>query len=889
MIDNNSSAKRNAGTICGGHAIRIASWLSGAEPGKTNPAADAAVKGSPESEAFWGNSGGAMMTEQNYRVTGMTCSACAAHVQKAAAKLEGVEYSSVNLATEKMTVRFDENKASFEHIKKAVENAGYGLEEEKKTKRQELAVEGMTCAACSAAVERSVRKLEGVASVSVNLATNRAVFEYDPSKVKLSQIKDAIAKAGYTPKDIEAEKARDIEGEKRRRALKIMRLRLIIAIVFAAPILYIAMSHMFAALKLPIPYFMSPHDFPLMFALVQMFLTIPVILAGSRFFRVGFKTLLKGAPNMDTLVAIGTGSAFLYGVYATVMIYLGSFEFAQSLYFESAAVVITLVMVGKYLEAVSKGKTSEAIKKLMGLKPKTAVIVKDSAEMEVPLDEVAVGDIVLVRPGSSIPVDGVVLEGVSAVDESMLTGESLPVEKQAGSNVTGGSINGEGLIKFTTTHVGEDTALSKIIRLVEDAQGKKAPIAKLADVISGYFVPVVLGIAVVAAVVWALAGRDFNFDLNVFVTVLVIACPCALGLATPTAIMVGTGKGAELGILIKGGEALETTHKLGAVVFDKTGTISEGKPVLTDIKTYGSLNETEALILSASAERGSEHPIARAIVEGARTKGIDFPEPDEFKAVPGRGIDAAVSGKRVLAGNVKLMAENGIDISAADADAQALSGQGRTLMYIAVNGALVALMAAADTVKPSSRAAVAKLKSMGVKVYMITGDNRNTAKAIADEVNIDDVLADVLPGDKASEVKKLQEKGYKVAMVGDGINDAPALVQADVGMAIGTGTDIAVESADVVLMRGDLNEVSSAIALSRATIRNIRQNLFWAFIYNMAGIPLAAGVIYAFGGPLLNPIYAGAAMALSSVSVVSNALRLKRFKIKQYQNEREFA
>lgn len=859
--------EKNVST-CDKNAMSIASWLGGAGQGNINQAAAAAVDGE------------ATMTEKNYKVTGMTCSACTAHVQRAAAKLAGVEYSNVNLTTEKLTVRFDENTVKFEDIKKAVENAGYGLEEEQKAKRQEIGVEGMTCSSCCAAVERAVKKLSGVMSVSVNLATNRTSVEYDPLKVKLSQIKEAIAKAGYTPTDIKAEKTNDIEDEKRRHGLKVMRLRLIIAIVFAAPILYIAMSHMFPSLKVPIPYFMGSHNFPLMFALIQMFLTIPVILAGSKFFRIGFKTLLKGAPNMDTLVAIGTGSAFLYGIYATVMIYLGSFEYAQSLYFESAAVVITLVMLGKYLEAVSKGKTSEAIKKLMGLKPKTATVIKDGNEMEVPLDEVAVGDIVLVRPGSSIPVDGVIVEGATTADESMLTGESLPVEKQAGSNVTGGSINGEGLIKFTATRVGEDTALSKIIKLVEEAQGKKAPIAKLADIISGYFVPVVLGVAVIAAVVWALAGRDFNFDLNVFVTVLVIACPCALGLATPTAIMVGTGKGAELGILIKGGEALETTHKLKAVVFDKTGTITEGRPVLTDIKTYGALSGNEALLLSAAAERGSEHPIARAIVEGAKAKGMELPEPEEFKAVPGRGIDAAVKGKRILAGNIKLMTDNGIDISAAELDAKMLSAQGRTLMYIAVNGRLEALMAAADTVKPSSKAAVAKLKSLGVKVFMITGDNRNTAKAIADEVNIDDVLADVLPGDKANEVKKLQSAGYKVAMVGDGINDAPALVQADVGMAIGTGTDIAVESADVVLMRGDLNEVSSAIALSRATIRNIRQNLFWAFIYNLAGIPLAAGLIYALGGPLLNPIYAGAAMALSSVSVVSNALRLKRFKIK---------
>ncbi len=816
------------------------------------------------------------MTEKSYRVTGMTCASCAAHVQKAAAKLTGVEQSDVNIATEKLTVRFDESKVGFADIKEAVESAGYGLEEPE-PKRAELMVEGMTCAACSAAVERSVKKLAGVSSASVNITTNRAVIEYDPSKVKLSEIKQAVIKAGYTPKDIETEPRGD---DRSIRLLREMRGRVITAIVFSLPILYIAMGHMFG-IGLPVPEFMDHHMHPLVFALVQLALTIPVLIAGRHFYIIGFKTLLRGAPNMDSLVAIGTGSAFLYGVYAIVMIYLGYKEFVDLLYLESAAVVVTLVMLGKYLEAVSKGKTSEAIKKLMNLRPKTAVIVKGGEEIEVPLDEVLPGDIVLVRPGASIPVDGVVEEGISSVDESMLTGESLPVEKHPGSKVTGGSINGEGLMKFRATLVGEDTALSKIIKLVEEAQGKKAPIAKLVDIISGYFVPAVLGIAVVAAVLWALAGRDFNFVLSIFVTVLVIACPCALGLATPTAIMVGTGKGAELGILIKGGEALETTHKVAAVVFDKTGTITEGKPVLTDIKTYGTLGERQVLYLSASAERGSEHPIARAIAEHAKANGIEPGEPEEFKAVPGRGIDAVAGGKRVLAGNIKLMSENGINTDTAKADEQTLSGAGRTLMYIAVDGVLEALMAAADTVKPTSKAAVEKLKSLGVDVYMITGDNESTARAIANEVGIDNVLADVLPGDKAGEVKKLQEGGGKVAMVGDGINDAPALVQADVGMAIGTGTDVAVESADVVLMRGDLNEVCAAIALSRATIRNIRQNLFWAFIYNTLGIPLAAGVLYAFGGPLLNPVFAGAAMALSSVSVVSNALRLKRFRIKE--------
>jgi P-type Cu+ transporter len=660
-----------------------------------------------------------------------------------------------------------------------------------------------------------------------------------------------------------------------------MRIRLTIAIAFSAPVLYLAMGHMFG-LSLPVPGFMDMHKGnTFVFALVQLILTVPVLIAGSRFFIVGMRTLFKGAPNMDSLVAVGTGSAFLYSAFATVMIALGNMDYMDSLYFESAAVVITLVMVGKYLEAASKGKTSEAIKKLMRLQPKTAVIIKNGQEMETPLDEVAPGDILLVRPGASVPVDGIVTEGMSSIDESMLTGESLPVEKQPGSEVTGGSINGEGLIKFRATRVGEDTALSGIIRLVEDAQGKKAPIARLADVIAGYFVPAVIGIAFVSAIAWAIAGEPFDFLLNTFVTVLVIACPCALGLATPTAIMVGTGKGAELGILIKGGEALETAHKVNAVVLDKTGTITEGKPVLSDIKPYGGMSAEEALTLSASAERGSEHPIARAIVEYAKEKGITLSEPASFQAVPGRGINAAVGGRGVLAGNIKFMLESSVDVSAADNDTRTLSKAGKTLMYVAVDGKLAALMAAADTVKLNSREAVQSLQSLGIEVYMITGDNQNTANAIAKEAGIKHVLAEVLPQDKAAEVKKLQQSGKKVAMVGDGINDAPALVQADIGMAIGTGTDVAVESADLVLMRGDLMEVPAAIALSRATMRIIRQNLFWAFIYNSIGIPFAAGVFYAFGGPQMTPVFAGAAMALSSVSVVSNALRLKRFKMKR--------
>ncbi len=809
-------------------------------------------------------------------MTGMTCSACSAHVQKAVAKLPGVASADVNLTTEKLHVTYDETVTGFDDIKKAVEDGGYGIEDN--TRRVTLGVEGMTCSACSAAVERALSRLNGVKSASVNLTTNRATVEYDAGGVTLAQIRKAVADAGYTPRM--EEEARDEQEEKREKALRNMRLRVIIASVFALPELYIAMGHMIPALKLPMPMFMDPHMFPFVFALVQLILTIPVVIAGSRFFTNGMKTLFKLAPNMDTLVAIGTGSAFVYSIYAMIRIYLGDFMFSGSLYFESAAVVITLVMLGKYLEAVSKGKTSQAIKKLMRLAPKTATVLRNGAELEVELDDVEVGDVVVVKPGASIPVDGEVTDGASSVDESMLTGESLPVEKASGSAVTGGSINGEGLLKFRVTRIGEDTALSKIIKLVEDAQSKRAPIAKIADKVSGIFVPIVMGIAIVSAVGWALAGQTFDFVLTSFVTVLVIACPCALGLATPTAIMVGTGKGAELGILIKSGEALEAAHSIKTVVLDKTGTLTEGKPKLTDIAVYGSMKEDKLLQMAASAEKGSEHPVAKAIVEGATQRGLALDEPQSFKAVPGRGIDAQVNGVRVLAGNVKLMQENGVDVSTAARDAEALSKKGRTLMYVAADGQLAGLMAAADALKSTSREAVARLRHMGIEVVMITGDNRDTANAIAEEAGITQVLADVLPQDKAAEVVKLQQSGQKVAMVGDGINDAPALAAADVGFAIGTGTDVAVESADVVLMRGDLNEVPAAIALSRATIRNIKQNLFWAFAYNTAGIPFAAGVFFIFGGPLLNPIFAGAAMALSSVSVVSNALRLRGFKIK---------
>ena len=825
------------------------------------------------------------MKTATYGVSDMTCAACSAAVQRAASRVDGVVSAEVNLVTERLNVTFDESRTDFARIQKAVVDTGYGLYElaaalPPQERRVEVGVEGMTCASCSAAVERSIRKLPGIAEVSVNLATNRASVSYDPTITKVADIRDAIESAGYIPKDIEKREAPDAEKLRRDKENRTLRIRLIVAAVFSIPLLYLSMAHMFPELGLPIPAFLHPGMSALNFALAQFLLATPVLFAGSRFFRIGLRTLFKGSPNMDTLVAIGTGSAYLYGIYALVRIALGESDFVMSLYFESAGVVITLVMLGKMLEAGSKGRTSEAIRRLLRLRPRTATIRRAGGDLEVSLEEVAVSDLVAVKPGATIPVDGVIESGSTSVDESMLTGESLPVEKQPGDELAAGSINGEGLVLFRATRVGEDTALAKIIHLVEEAQGHKAPIAKIADVVSGYFVPAVMGIATLSAVAWALGGKDFDFVLGIFVTILVIACPCALGLATPTAIMVGTGRGAEMGVLFKGGEALESTRDVRVIVLDKTGTITEGKPRLTDWRTYGDLPEAEVFRLSAAAEKGSEHPVAKAIVAGAMERGIALPDPTRFQAVPGRGIDADVEGHSVIVGNPRLMQERGVDLTTARTDAEDLAVLGRSVMYTAVDGRLAALFGAADTVKPTSREAVARLRAMGLEVVMLTGDNRTTAEAIAREVGITEILPEVLPGEKSNEVKRLQQSGRKVAMVGDGINDAPALVQADVGIAIGTGTDVAVESADVVLMRGDLRSVADAISLSRATMRNIKQNLFWAFFYNLLGIPFAAGLVFLLGGPLLKPDLAGAAMALSSVSVVTNALRLRRMRLK---------
>jgi len=806
----------------------------------------------------------------------MTCASCASAVNRSLSKIGGVSKADVNLATERVNI-FLEEDVSYDILKVAVEKAGYGLEEIKKAKEVTLLVEGMTCASCTSAVERSLKKLDGVEIASVNLATNKATIKYDGSKVKIAELKKAVEKAGYTPKDIEKKLAIDEDQLRKDMESKDMFQRLIISVIFSLPLLYIAMGHMYIPDIAKLPAIIDVHNYPLNFTLIQLIFTLPVMWAGRKFFFIGFKTLFKGSPNMDTLVAIGTGAAFIYGLYAIFAIYNGDFHYVDNLYFEVAALIITLLLVGKYMEARMKGKTSEAIKKLMNLAPKTARLIKDGTEIEVSLEEVEVDDLLIVRPGERIPVDGLVVEGFSAVDESMLTGESLPVDKQPGDSIVGGSLNKNGLLTMKAKAVGESTALARIIKLVEDAQGQKAPIAAMADIVSSYFVPVVIVIAFVAAAVWWFTGKDADFVLTVFVTVLVIACPCALGLATPTAIMVGTGKGAENGVLFKGGEALETAHHIQAIIFDKTGTLTEGKPTLTDVIPYD-IDPDILLRYTASAEQGSEHPLAQAIVKGATDKGIQLFPITKFLAVTGRGVDVTIDDKDILIGNRAFMEEREVTLRSIESDMDRLASEGKTPMLVAIDGIIRGIVAVADVVKPSSAKAVEQLKHMGIKVAMITGDNKKTAAAIGRQVGIDLILAEVLPQDKSSEVAKLQQQGMSVAMVGDGINDAPALAMADIGIAIGSGTDVAIESADVVLMKSDLMDVVTAIKLSRATIRNVKQNLFWAFIYNIAGIPLAAGVFYAFGGPLLNPIFAGAAMAFSSVSVVTNALRLRRFK-----------
>ena len=809
----------------------------------------------------------------------MTCAVCAQRIENTVRKLSGVSYANVNLANEKLTVEYDISKLDTATIKQAIINMGYEVFEKPVGSNISIPIGGMTCATCARRVEKILGSIPGILSVSVNLATEKATVSYEPQIIRLSDIREAINKAGFIA--LEACKANTTDDEKAHKQKGIKRLwtKFIVAAAFSIPLLYIGMAPMITFVHLPLPSVLDMMNYPLVYALTQLLLTIPIIGVGYKFYTVGFKALIHRSPNMDSLIAIGTSAALIYSIYNTWQIANGHSMAVESLYYESAGIIITLVLLGKTLETVSKGKAGEAIKKLMELAPTTAIIIYDGKEKEVPLDEVVTGDIVVVRPGTKIPVDGTVISGHTAIDESMLTGESIPADKTIGSIVYAATINTTGSIKFRADKIGADTTLAQIIKLVEEAQGSKAPIAAIADRVSGFFVPVVCAIAIVASIAWYIGtGGDLRLALTIFISVLVIACPCALGLATPSAIIVGTGKGAENGILIKSGEALEITHKIGVIVFDKTGTITEGKPKLTDVLPVAGKEHDWLLQVAASAEKASEHPLGQAIAAGAQAKGLRLLDTDSFNSISGCGIEAVIKNQVVLAGNRRLMGERNISIAELEADTDSLAENGKTPMYIAIDGALAGVVAVADVVKPSSKKAIESLLQMGIEIAMITGDNSKTANAIAKQVGIAKVLSEVRPQDKASAIKQLQSKGKKVAMVGDGINDALALVQADIGIAIGSGTDVAMESADIVLMRSDLADVVTAIYLSRVTIRNIKQNLFWAFGYNVTGIPIAAGVLYLFGGPLLNPIFAATAMSLSSISVVTNALRIKRFK-----------
>ena len=746
-----------------------------------------------------------------------------------------------------------------------------------KTRTIDFKIEGMSCAACSKSAERSLKKTEGVISASVNIATEKAVVEYDPSVCGMDEFRHSVEKVGFHI--AEEEKKEETEKEEN------MARRFAVAVIFALMVFCISMGPM---VGLKLPEVISPHENPQNYALIQLVLTVPVLIAGRKFYINGFKSLYNLGPNMDSLVAVSTTAAFVYSLINTVRMFTdGSFlsritehGMHVPIYYESATMIIALIMLGKTLEARSKSKTSEAIKSLMELQAKTAIVEVDGKEVEVDIEKVKRGDTVIVKPGQKIPVDGTIIYGNTSIDESMLTGESIPVEKGIGDSVTGSSINKNGYIKFKAEKVGKDTTLYQIIKLVEDAQNKKAPIANLADVVSGVFVPVVMSIAVVSALLWYFIGHaDFEFTLTIFISVLVIACPCALGLATPTAIMVGTGKGAENGILIKGGDSLESAHKITTVAFDKTGTITNGKPSVTDLHIVEeSIDKKDVLKIIASAESASEHPLAEAITQYAEEKGIDTETVENFTNLTGMGIEAEVDGHKVLLGNSKLMKRGNIEVDEeSEKILEEYADSGKTPMYIAIDGRFMGVIAVADTIKDSSIETVKKLHELGIKVAMITGDNKKTADAIAKQVGIDIVKSEVLPSEKSQTIKELQAKGEFVAMVGDGINDSPALAQAQVGIAIGNGTDVAIESADIVLMKDDLMDVANAIKLSRETIRNIKQNLGWAFGYNIIGIPFAAGILYIFGGPLLNPMIAAAAMSLSSVSVVTNALRLRKF------------
>jgi P-type Cu+ transporter len=753
---------------------------------------------------------------------------------------------------------------------------------------QKFSVTGMTCSACSASVDRNVKKVEGVKSVNVSLLSNSMTVEYDPAITDSNRIIQSVKDAGYNAAMLEHRKtetkARPLGIDILENDIADMRRRLTVSIIFLIPLLYLSLGY--NLFHFPLPSWLIGVPNAVSYGLVQLLLTLPIVYINRKYYQVGFKTLWNRSPNMDSLIAIGSMAAVVYGIFALFNIGygLGHNEletvnrYMMDLYFDSAATILTLITVGKFLEARSKGKTSDAIAKLMDLAPKTALVIREGKEMEIPVEEVVINDILPVRPGQSIPVDGVITEGASAIDQSMLTGESLPVEKGIGDKVIAATINQSGSFKFRAEKVGDDTTLAQIIRLVEEAGTSKAPIARLADKIAGIFVPLVIGIALIAAVVWLALGYPFSFAFSIGIAVLVISCPCALGLATPVAIMVGTGKGASNGILIKSAEALEIAHTINTVVLDKTGTVTEGKPRVTDIITTNGLSEQQLLEIAASIEKPSEHPLAGAIITRAAENGCPLKDVSDFQAVPGKGVTAVIEGQTYLAGNPAFMQDNRIDIDSLKNISENWAKDGKTSLYFARNKALLGIIAVADSIKPTSRMAIDQFKTMGIDVIMLTGDNRETAEAIRRQLNINKVIAEVLPQDKEKEIRRLQESGNKVAMIGDGINDAPALARADVGIAIGAGTDIAIDSADIVLIKSDLLDAVTAIQLSKATIRNIKQNLFWAFFYNTLGIPLAAGAFYSWLGWQLNPMFGAAAMSLSSVFVVTNALRLRFFK-----------
>jgi Cu+-exporting ATPase len=821
-------------------------------------------------------SGGA--TKIDIGIQGMHCASCVSTIESALAAVPGVTRAVVNLAAERGTVTYDPALVTPAALVKAIAKTGYTPMAGKVT----IPISGISCASCVATIEDALRETPGVISASVNLATNAATVEIVPAIASLQDLRRAIRDVGYEPLEVPEGTApggypiaavADHEKAAREREIRTLKTKLTVGVALSIPVFLGSFPEWFPW----VPHVLTNFWFLLL-------LTAPVqFWAGAQFYRGFWAALRHKASDMNTLIAVGTSAAYLYSVAMTVAPdFFRSRGIAPAVYFDTAAVIITLILLGRLLEAIAKGRTSEAIKRLMGLQARTARIIRDGVETDIPVEDVRIGDLVVVRPGEKVPVDGVVREGASAVDESMLTGESIPVEKRSGDPVIGATLNKTGTFRFEATKVGKDTVLAQIIKLVEEAQGSKAPIQRMADYVASIFVPMVIGIAVLTFAVWLVLGPRpaFLFGLLNFVAVLIIACPCALGLATPTAIMVGTGKGAEHGILIRSGESLETAHKIRTIVFDKTGTLTKGEPEVTDIvsREGGGVRGKELLRLAASLERGSEHPLGEAILAGAKSEGFALSDVEAFEAIPGHGVRGKVDGRTVLLGNVRLMQENGVTLGVLAEVAEKLAGQGKTPMFVALDGEPAGVIAVADTLKDHSVEAVQALHRLGIEVVMITGDNRRTAVAIAQQTGIDRVLAEILPDQKAEEVKKLQTEGRVVAMVGDGINDAPALAQADVGIAIGTGTDVAMEASDITLIRGDLRGVVTAIELSKRTLRTIKQNLFWAFIYNVLGIPIAAGVLYPFVGMLLDPMVASAAMALSSVSVVTNSLRLRRFR-----------